>query len=50
MDENAPQRGTEGGTRLSGGTSGHNVKLREGSDSRMCLGKGVVAMSRRSKE
>jgi hypothetical protein len=42
MDESAPQRSTEGGTGFSIGAGGHKVKLREGSESRMCLGKGVA--------
>jgi hypothetical protein len=50
MEERAPQRSTERGTRFSAGAGGHKVKLREGSESRMCLGKGVVAMRRRGKE
>jgi hypothetical protein len=44
MDQSAPQRSTEGGTRFSVGAGGHTVKLREGSEIRMCLGKGVVVM------
>jgi hypothetical protein len=50
MDERAPQRSTERGTGFNVGASGHKVKPQEGSESRMCLGNGVVAMSRRSKE
>jgi hypothetical protein len=50
MNESPPQRSTEGGTGLSVGASGHKVKLQDGSESRSCLWKGVVAMRRRSKE
>jgi hypothetical protein len=50
MEERAPQRSTERGTGFNVGAGGHKVKLREGSESLMCLGKGVVAMRRCSKE
>jgi hypothetical protein len=50
MHESAPQRGTEGGTGFSVGAGGHKMKLRERSESRRCLGQGVVAMRHRSKE
>jgi hypothetical protein len=50
MDKSAPQRGTEGGTGLSVGAGGYQVKLREGSEARMCLWKGIVAMRGRCKE
>jgi hypothetical protein len=48
--ERAPHRSTEEGTECSAGASRHKVKLREGVERRMCLGKGIVAMCRRCKE
>jgi hypothetical protein len=50
MEERTPQRSTEGGTGFSVGAGGHKVKLREGSQSWMCLGKCVVAMCRCGEE
>jgi hypothetical protein len=50
MNESALQRSTGGGTGFSVGAGGHKVKLREGSESRMCLVKGAVAMRRRGEE
>jgi hypothetical protein len=50
MYVSAPQRSTEGGTGCSVGAREHKVKLREGSENRICLGKGIAAMCGRCKE
>jgi hypothetical protein len=50
MEERAPQRSTEVGTGFSVGAVEHKMKLREGSKSRICLGKDVLAMRRRGKK
>jgi hypothetical protein len=50
VGEGEQDRSTKGGSVCCAGDGGRIVRLREGMEIRVCLGKGFVAMCRRCKE